>query len=79
MPHANRWEFICAADKTWKWRFGAGESGPFASLDAATANACSHGFDPFTQSWTSTADGRTTHYRPGKPPVNLPSGVEPPF
>jgi xylulokinase len=74
----SRWEFICSTDGTWKWRFGAGEEGPFSSLDAATANATSHGFDPFKQSWTSTVDGRTTHYRPGRTPVNLPSGVEPP-
>ena len=68
-----RWEFICSTDRTWKWRFGEGESGPFSSLDAATANATSHGFDPFTQRWTATADGRTTHYAPGKTPANLPA------
>jgi hypothetical protein len=71
---AASWEFICDEDQTWTWRFGAGESGPFSSLEAATANATSHGFDPFSQSWTATVDGRTTHYQPGKTPVNLPSG-----
>ena len=74
-----RWEFTCSTDGTWKWRFGEGESGPFSSLDAATANATSHGFDPFSQRWTATMDGRTTHYRPGRTPVNLPPGVEPPM
>ena len=73
-PEPASWEFTCHEDQTWTWRFGAGESGPFSSLEAATANATSHGFDPFSQSWTSTVDGRTTHYQPGKTPVNLPSG-----
>jgi hypothetical protein len=72
------WEFVCAANGTWTWRFGAGSSGPFQSLDAATANAASHGFDPFSQSWQATVDGRTTHYRPGKTPQNLPAGKDRP-
>ena len=71
------WEFICSTDGTWKWRFGEGESGPFSSLDAAFSNATSHGFDPFQHPWTSTADGRTTYYEPGKTPVNLPAGKDP--
>ncbi|HZM45140.1 MAG TPA: hypothetical protein VFC14_09945 [Burkholderiales bacterium] len=76
-PEPGSWEFTCHEDQTWTWRFGAGESGPFSSLEAATANATSHGFDPFSQSWTATVDGRTTHYQPGKTPVNLPSGKGP--
>jgi hypothetical protein len=75
---SSRWDFICS-DGTWKWRFGEGESGPFSNLDAAFSNATSHGFDPFSQRWTATVDGRTTHYRPGMTPVNLPEGVEPPM
>jgi hypothetical protein len=73
----SRWDFICSTDGTWKWRFGEGESGPFSSLDAATANATSHGFDPFSQHWTATVDGRTTYYAPGKTPANLPAGKDP--
>jgi hypothetical protein len=76
-PDAASWEFVCDENNTWRWRFGGGESGPFSSLEAATANATSHGFDPFSQSWTSTVGGRTTYYQPGKTPVNLPSGRAP--
>jgi len=76
-PEKARWEFTCAADGTWTWRFGEGTSGPFQSLDSATANATSHGFDPFTQHWTATADERTTHYRPDQTPANLPAGKDP--
>ena len=65
----SRWEFTCAPDKTWTWRFGDGKSGAFSSVDAATANATSHGFDPFVHHWTATNGGRTTHYRPGRTPI----------
>jgi len=71
-----RWTFICSPEGIWSWRFGEGESGLFSSFDDAAANATSHGFDPFSHSWTSAADGRTTHYRLGKTPVNLPSDME---
>jgi hypothetical protein len=74
----SRWNFICSPEGIWSWHFGEGESGPFSSLDDATADAASHGFDPFSHSWTTTADGRTIYYAPGKTPVNLPAGKEPP-
>jgi hypothetical protein len=73
----SRWEFVCSTDGTWKWCFGESESGSFSSLDAATANATSHGFDPFSQHWTATVDGRTTYYEPGRTPVNVPAGKDP--
>jgi hypothetical protein len=76
MTAVDRWEFICDG-RTWTWRFGTSTHGPFSSLDAATVSAASHGFDPNTQYWTATIAGRTTHCRPGKPTVNLPSGMEP--
>ena len=63
---------------TWTWR-SANDSAskPFPNLDAATADAVTHGFNPLLDYWTATSNGRTTHYRPGKAPINLPYGHEP--
>ena len=48
----------------------------FISLDECTAEATTHGFDPFTQYWVTRANGAATHFRPGKTPINLPAGEE---
>ena len=75
----NRWEFARITGRTWTWQFAKGAtSRAFSSLDAATANANNHGFDRFTCSWTATLNGRTTHYRPGRMPLDLLDGMEPP-
>ena len=67
-----------SATRKWTWR-STNElpSEAFRSLDAATAHAIAHGFDPFVQYWTATNNGRTTHFRPGQKPVDLPSGEDP--
>ena len=57
---------------------GDGEAAnSFISLDQATADATKHGFDPFSHYWIARLNGRTTHYRPGKTPLNLPASEEP--
>jgi hypothetical protein len=58
-------------------RRGGEEAAAFTHLDAATADATKHGFDPFTQYWIARIDGRTIHYRAGEAPVNLPSDETP--
>ena len=84
MPLAKtEWVFTCSANRTWAWRAipkdgGEGEAaGPLSSLDAATADATKHGFDPFSEYWIVRTNGRTTHYRPGKPTRNLRASEEP--
>jgi hypothetical protein len=73
-----RWEFTCARAGACTWQSGKGSvTGPFSTLEAATVNARTHGFDPFVHHWTDTEDGRTTHFRLGKMPVTLPAGVAP--
>ena len=77
-----RWEFIHGYGQ-WSWRAVrayskiSGSASAFVSLDVAKAHATVIGFDPFSQYWTATNDGHTTHYRPGKTPVNLPCGETP--
>lgn len=74
-----QWLFICARDGTWTWRSAnSAASSPLPNLDAAVIDATAKGFDPFIHYWTTTTRGRTTHFRPGQTPVNLPSDEDPP-
>ena len=78
----HRWDFIESSNRLHKWRNvgAAGEtyaSESFLSLELA-ADAIQRGFNPDTDYWTVTAGGRTTHFRPGRSAVNLPSGKAPP-
>ena len=74
VPH---WHFILDTDRTWRWRALDSLSAPFATRADAMENATQWGFDPLGCYWTVTINGRTTHYRPGKPVINLPAGVLP--
>ena len=75
-----RWLFICSKGGLWTWRSADSFAvATFTDLDAATADATLHGFDPFTHYWTANSGGRTTHFRPGKDPLNLPSTEDPPL
>ena len=85
MPHTEimplakpDWVFTRAANRTWAWRAipnkGPGEdSRSFPSLDTAAADAIKHGFDPSNEYWVTNVNRRSTHFQPGKAPVNLPS------
>lgn len=75
MPSVPRWQFVCDNDQIWTWRAVRTVSAPFVNLEAAMENARRCGFDPLGCYWTVTADGRTTHTRIGKPPIDLPAGV----
>ena len=84
MPHPKpQWVFTCAANRTWGWRampkgIGDGEAvDSFINLGQATADATKHGFDSFSHYWIARVNGHTTHYRPGKTPLNLPVSEEP--
>ena len=77
-PAVPSWLFLCAADRTWAWRSANAHGDLLPSLDVAIMVATKHGFDPFAHYWTATIDGRTTHYRPSRTPVNLPSNEDPP-
>ena len=73
-----RWEFVQEKNGTWTC-FAVHEGGcrgaalrSFPTLSAASEYAMKYGFDPVTKYWTATSNGQTTHYRPGKSPVNLP-------
>ena len=70
-----RWQFVCEIDQVWTWRAVRTVSAPFVNPQAAMENAARCGFDPLNCYWTLTTDGRTTHYRPGKTPIDLPTGV----
>ena len=81
-PLQARWEFTRAADHTWTWRRTASgvalsTSGVFPNYGATAADACNNGFRPQTDHWLVTSQGRTTHFRPGRAPINLPAGTEP--
>ena len=72
-----RWDFVCAGG-TWTWRSAnTAGSRSFHNLGSATMDAAQNGFVTFGHYWTVTLQGRTMHHRPGKMPVNLPSGQEP--
>jgi hypothetical protein len=78
-----RWDFVESPDMLHRWHSvrtdGATRvSDSFASLELAKADAIRLGFDPDTETWTVTAGGRTTHFRPGRIAVNLPSDEAPP-
>ena len=79
----SRWEFIRASNGKWSWKATSTDGKIFAqadtffSLDLATASATTQGFDPFLQHWMTTFDGRTTHFRPGKNPINVTVGEAP--
>ena len=75
LPTVPRWKFVCETDQTWTWRAVRTVSSPFVNHEAAMENAARCGFDPLSCYWTLTADGHTTHYRPGKMPIDLPDGV----
>jgi hypothetical protein len=78
-PERPRWIFICSPARDWTWRsVDAFAETRFPSLGDATENAATHGFDSFSQYWTATENGRTTHFRPGRTSINLPAGDEPP-
>ena len=73
-----QWAFICANDR-WTYRSADGRvGGPFVSYGWASADAADHGFQPLSQYWTVTLDGRTTHYRPCRATLNLKAGEKPP-
>ena len=72
------WQFFHVQSKTWTWRSAKRSSEGFLSLLEATTDARKHGFDPTIHYWTAATGGRTTHYRPGKAPVNVPSSQDPP-
>ena len=75
IPH---WQFVCTDDQTWIWRCADIVADPLPSIEEAMADAIvACGFDPASDYWTVTTDGRTTHNRPGKPPVKTPAGEEP--
>ena len=75
------WTFVGPfEDRTWRANRVDGQIktfGPFANLSEAKAKAVSEGFRPTSQYWVVETNGRATHYRPGKTPVNLPSGEIP--
>ena len=76
-----RWEFIGAGDQTWTWCRVDGAiqcaSAAFSDFGAALADATTQGFNPVGNYWLVKSQGRATHFRPGKMPVNLPSGMSP--
>src|SRR5262245_21734813 len=80
----HHWAFVAAPNHRWNWHLVLNDgnrdlkSPPFYSFAAATAHATIKGFDPCAHLWTATVNGRTTHYRPGRNPINLPAGEEPP-
>lgn len=72
------WLFICSKHEMWTWRSAYSAARiDFHSLDEATADATSYGFDPFVHYWTANRSGRTTHFRPGMAPINVSSEIEP--
>jgi len=80
----HHWSFVAAGDSTWCWHTvlcdgtASEKSRRFHSIAAASVNAEIHGFDPFNHYWTATVARRTTHFRPGKSPVSLPTDKAPP-
>src|SRR5262245_10152389 len=60
------WVFTRTAHLTWGWTRPDGElSGVlFPTLEDATANAATHGFDPLKHYWVAVVGERTTLYRP---------------
>jgi hypothetical protein len=72
------WEFVLTARQTWTWHNTTVRSqSEFTKLDAAMVDAASQGFDQSRDYWIVHKDGRATHFRPGKPGVNLPNGEVP--
>ena len=83
MEAGGKWLFLRSeGDDTYTWRAANGNGGthvsaPFAALPLAVANAVDHGLDLSRDYWIVETRGRAMHYRPGKLPVNLPSGDTP--
>jgi len=72
------WWFIGSEAGYWMWRSAnSAASGPLRTLEDAKADAARFGFDAAEHYWTATTEGRTSHFRPGQPSVNLPAGENP--
>jgi hypothetical protein len=72
------WRIERGDASTWCWFCPDGKSsGAFHSLSAALKDADRTGFLSASEYWAVTVDGRTTHFRPGRGGVNLPSGEMP--
>lgn len=76
-PTVPDWRFTRETDRTWRWRALGTVSAPFVTCEAAMEDAAQCGFDPPSCYWTVTLSARTTHYRPGRIPINLPDTVQP--
>ena len=79
-----KWDFVESADRLHRWRTVRTNGDPhvseaFVSLALAKSNALEQGFDADIDCWTVTNNGRTTHFRPGLMPINMPSGQSPPI
>ena len=82
MSSGDKWDFTESEDRLHKWCLvhtdgGKRTSGPFVTLEDAKADAIKQGFNPDTDRWTVTYNGRTTHFRPGRVAVNLPANETP--
>ena len=82
MANGDRWEFVGAEGETWTWCRIDGSvqcsSAAFSDFAVALRDATINGFDPGRNYWLVMSKGRTTHFRPGKTPINLPSYEDPP-
>jgi len=80
MGSSQKWLFVGSpSDGTYTWRSAhdGGTSDPFSGLPTAVADAIDNGLNLTSDYWIVQMNGRTTHYRPGKMPINLPTGEEP--
>jgi hypothetical protein len=75
------WEFVLSDDGTWRYcQVDGGIRCPseiFSDFGSALAHATTEGFNPASEYWMVKSLGRTTHFRPGRNPINMPSGKEP--
>ena len=53
----------------WRNSEGVSSDAGFATFSAAIDDASVRGFDRDSVYWLATSEGRTTHFRPGQPPV----------
>ena len=83
MSSGYKWDFVESEDRLHRWRTVRTNGDPhvseaFEGLELAKSDALEQGFDPDTDYWTVTNNGRTTHFRPGLVPINMPSGQSAP-